>query len=223
MAGEAFGFFAVAEEVLLVSGHGDGADGEIGLAELKEGFAAQGGVIAFVEWQGEGAVGVFADLITGGGRAVDGDVRVGDIGDDSAGFAGKALDVNELSQAGLAFGRDEEGTLATQLVEGEIGPDLGAGGQHTNDVVLAAPALQEHVVQGGAEGERALDDGVTLGIHGGGGDVLVVDEEVEVVVGFLRIPEPGIHGGGSGGCVSCSCHCLDLNPAFQSDVEPVVE
>ena len=128
VAWEAFGFLAEAEEVLLVSGHGDGADGEIGLAELKDGFAAQGGVIAFVEWQGEGAVGVFADLITGGGRAVDGDVRVGDIGDDSAGFAGKALDVNELSSAALAFGGDEEGTLATELVEGEIGPDLGAGG-----------------------------------------------------------------------------------------------
>ena len=183
----------------------------------------RGGVIAFVEWQGEGAVGVFADLITGGGRAVDGDVRAGDIGDDSAGFAGKALDVNELSQAGLAFGRDEEGTLATELVEGEIGPDLGAGGQHTYDVVLAAPALQEHVVQGGAEGERALDDGVTLGIHGGGGDVLVADKEVEVVVGFLSIPEPGIHGGGTGGSVTGGGHGLNFNTAFQSDVEPVVE
>ena len=40
MPRQALGFFAVAEEVLLVSGHGDGADGEIGLAELKEGFAA---------------------------------------------------------------------------------------------------------------------------------------------------------------------------------------
>jgi len=40
MAWEAFGFFTEAEEVLLVRGHGDGADGEIGLAELKEGFAA---------------------------------------------------------------------------------------------------------------------------------------------------------------------------------------
>ena len=128
MTRQALGLFAEAEEVLLVGGNGDGADGELFLAEFKEGLGSEGGVIAFVEWQGEGAVGVFADPVTGGGRAVDGDVRVGDIGDDSAGFAGKALDVNELSQAGLALGGDEEGTLATELVEGEIGPDLGAGG-----------------------------------------------------------------------------------------------
>ena len=61
MAREAFGFLAVAEEVLLVCGHGDGADGELFLTESESGHGTEHRVIAFVEWQGEGAVGVFAD------------------------------------------------------------------------------------------------------------------------------------------------------------------
>ena len=223
MPRQALGLIAEAEEVLLIGGNRDGADGELFLAEFKEGLRSEGGVIALVESQGDGTVRIFAELVTGGRNAIDGNVRAGDVGDDPARFAGEALDVNELSLASLALGGDEEGALATELVEGEVRPDLGAGGQHSNDVVLAAPALQKHIVEGGAEGERALDDGVALGIHGGGADVLVFDQAVEVVVGLFRVSEPGIHGGGSGGCVSCSCHCLDLNPAFKSDVEPVVE
>ena len=50
MPGKALGFFAEAEEVLLIGGNGDGADGELFLAEFKEGLGSEGGVIAFVEW-----------------------------------------------------------------------------------------------------------------------------------------------------------------------------
>ena len=128
MPRQALGLIAEAEEVLLIGGNGDGADGELFLAEFKEGLGSEDDVIAFVEWQGDGAVRIFAELVTSGRNAIDGNVRAGDVGDDPARFAGEALDVNELSLASLALGGDEEGALATELVEGEVRPDLGAGG-----------------------------------------------------------------------------------------------
>ena len=142
MPRQALGLIAEAEEVLLIGGNGDGADGELFLAEFKGGLGSEGGVIAFVEWQGDGAIGVFADLVTSGGEAVDGDVRAWDVGNNPAGFAGEALDVNKLSLAGLAFGGNKKGTLATELVKGELRPHLRAGGEHADDVVFPAPALE---------------------------------------------------------------------------------
>lgn len=142
MPRQALGFFTEAEEVLLVRGDRDRADGELGLAEIEDGPGAQGGVVAFFEGQVDGTVRIFAELITSGRNAVDGDVRVGDVRDHSAGFTGEALDIDELSLALLTLGGNEKGALSTELVEGEVRPDFGAGGEHADDVVLSAPALE---------------------------------------------------------------------------------
>ena len=142
MPRQALGFIVEAEEVLLVEGDWNRADGELLHGELESRHSTDGGVVAFFESQGDGTVRIFAELVTPGRDAMDCDLGAGDVRDDSAGFAGEALDVDELSLALLTLGRNEEGALSTELVEGEVRPDFGAGGEHADHVVLTAPALE---------------------------------------------------------------------------------
>jgi hypothetical protein len=98
-----------------------------------------------------------------------------EIGDEGGGLAGEAFDLDPLGAAGAARGADEEGTLGAELVEGGVGPGGGHGGE---DADLAAPALEEHFVDGARAGERGLDDGAGFEIHGVGLGV-AVEELVE--------------------------------------------
>lgn len=133
-----------------------------------------------------------------------------EIGDEGGGLAGEAFDLDPLGAAGAAGGADEEGALGAELVEGGVGPGGGHGGE---DADLAAPALEEHLVDGAGAGERGLDDGAGFEIHGVGLGV-AVEELVEEFGGVVAAAHLGFEGGGPGVGIA-------LEGAFEAD--PVVE